>query len=84
MTLSKKSMNLKKLFREIAKLTKKCVHLKCACEFIQTCSIHVIFTKCCQIIYKQYARIFLPPRMGRNVIDYARLVPTFTPNQYVT
>ena len=50
----------KKLFRNIDKLTLKCVHMKNAVEFNQTCLNNGIFPNCCHIYisdFRQYVFI---------------------------
>ena len=59
MTFIQYIYELKKLFREIEKLNIKCVHLKCACEFNQTCLSNLIFPKFLQIsIFYKYQNLY--------------------------
>ena len=49
----------KKLFRDIEKLTIKCVHLKCGIEYNQTCLNNGIFLKYCHIYIHIYVYIYI-------------------------
>ena len=49
----------KKVFRDIEKLSKKCIHLKCDIDFNESCFNNGVFPKYCHINKCELERIYI-------------------------